>query len=82
MNFLFQQINDFVKIINRYLRLPIKEVTGLIVDSSTERHKVFSEFTAPKSKDDIIQMLGDQSSKTHTVFRVEGLVRTVAMGLN
>lgn len=66
----------------RYLRLPVKEVTGLIVDSSTERHNVFSKFGSPTSKSDIIQMLGDQSSKTHTVFRDAGIVRTVAMGTN
>lgn len=65
---------------NRYLRLPIKEVTGMIVDSSTERHETFSKFAAPKTKTDVVNMLGDQSGKNHTVFRDNSIVRTIAAG--
>lgn len=58
----------------------MKEVDGLIIDSSTERLSTFAKFGAPKSKTDVINMLGDHSGKTHEVFRDEGIVRTIAMG--
>lgn len=64
----------------RYQRLPIKEVDGLIIDSSIERLDTFARFGPPKTKTDVINMLGDQSAKNHVVFRDEGIVRTVAMG--
>lgn len=73
----------FHYILIRYLRLPIQEVTGPIIDSSNERHEVFSRFGVPKSKVDVINMLGDQSGKNHTVFRENGgqeFIKTVAMG--
>lgn len=69
---------------SRYLRLPIEEVTGPIIDSSNERHTTFGKFKAPKSKDDIIQMLGDQSAREHTVFRENGgeeFIKTIAVGM-
>lgn len=68
----------------RYLRLQIQEVTGLIIDSSTERHEVFSKFGAPKTKCDVVKMLGDQSGKVHTVFRENGgdeFIKTIAAGI-
>lgn len=69
----------------RYLRLPIQEVSGPIVDSSNERHRVFAEFKPPKSKEDVIQMLGDQSAPVYTVFSENGkaneFVKTVAVGM-
>lgn len=52
----------------------------MIVDSSTERHEAFSKFAAPKTKSDVVNMLGDQSGKNHTVFRDNGIVRTIAAG--
>lgn len=67
----------------RYLRLPIGEVGGMIVDSSTARHEVFDRIGKPKTKEDIIKMLGDQSGKVHTVFRENGgdqMVKTIAVG--
>lgn len=67
----------------RYLRLPIQEVTGPIIDSSNERHETFCRLGVPKTKIDAINMLGDQSGKVHTVFRENGgdeFIKTVAMG--
>lgn len=69
--------------VRRYLRLPIKEVSGLIIDSSNARHEVFDRFGKPKCKTDAINMLGDQSGKVHTVFRENGgneFVKTIAVG--
>lgn len=43
----------------------------------------FSKFSAPKTKDDIIQMLGDQTGKRHQVFRENGgeeFIKTIAVG--
>lgn len=67
----------------RYLRLSIKEVEGEGVDSSTERHATFDRLGKPKTKEDVIKMLGDQSGKVHTVFRENGgdlAVKTIAVG--
>lgn len=69
-------MNDFC----RYQRLPVKEVDGLIIDSSNERLDTFAKFGAPKTKSDVINMLGDQSAKNHVVFRDKGIVQTIAMG--
>lgn len=66
----------------RYLRLPIKEVGGLIVESSNARHRVFDRFGKPKTKEDVINMLGDCSDQTHPVFRAKDaeIVKTIAVG--
>ncbi|GAB0092228.1 uncharacterized protein DMENIID0001_072180 [Sergentomyia squamirostris] len=68
---------------NRYLRLQVPEVGGLIVDSSTERMRVMQSLGEPKNRDDIIKLLGDQSSKVHPVFRsrTEDPIKTIAMGI-
>lgn len=67
------------------MRLPIKEVTGPIIDSSNARHEVFTQLGQPKTKADAINILGDQSGKVHTVFRENGgdeFVKTIAVGAN
>ncbi|XP_031628712.1 uncharacterized protein LOC116344357 [Contarinia nasturtii] len=69
---------------NKYLRLPIEEVDGMIIDSSTARHEVFDRLGKPKTKGDAINMLGDQSGKIHTVFRENGgdeYVKTISVGI-
>lgn len=66
------------------MRLQIQEVTGPIIDSSIERHEVFSKFGAPKTKCDVVKMLGDRSGKVHTVFRENGgdeFIKTIAAGI-
>lgn len=57
----------------------------MIIDSSTARHEVFDRLGKPKSKEDAVNMLGDQSGKVHTVFRENGgneYVKTIAVGKN
>lgn len=75
---------DFlIKFHFRYLRLPIKEVTGLLIDSSIDRMNTFCTFPCPKTRDDVIKMLGDQSNKRYTVFCENGTnqaVKTIAVG--
>lgn len=73
--------NSFLR---RYSRLKIDEVVGPIIDSSVERLCTFAQFPAPKTKEDVIKMLGDQSAKNHTVFRENGgreFIKTVAVGM-
>lgn len=70
--------------VSRYQRLPIEEVTGLIIDSSNDRMETFCSFPAPKTKEDVINMLGDRSGKRHCVFwenNGEEPVKTVAVGM-
>lgn len=68
---------------NKYQRLKVDEVNGLIIDSSIARLETFCKYTKPSTKDDVIQMLGDESHKVHTVFRTGDTnpVLTVAVGI-
>ena len=70
---------------NRYLRLKVPEVTGLIIDSSVERMDTFKTFKKPKNKQDVIEMLGDTSAKEHQVFRgksgEEQFLMTICVGI-
>lgn len=58
-------------------------MAGLILDSSDARHEVFTRLGKPTSGRDVVNMLGDQSHKVHTVFRENGgdqFVKTIAVG--
>ncbi|KAG5684573.1 hypothetical protein PVAND_013798 [Polypedilum vanderplanki] len=70
---------------NKYLRLKVPEVDGLIIDSSIERMQTFQSFKPPKTKEDVIKMLGDQSAKNHHVFRdnpgQEEFLKTICVGI-
>lgn len=84
LNILTASPGEFIVHANMYLRLPVPEVTGLIVDSSVERMKTFNAFKAPKTLNDVIRMLGDQSAKEHTVFRekdAKDIIKTVCVGI-
>lgn len=54
----------------------------MIFDSSNARHRVFDRLGKPKTKEDVINMLGDCSDSAHPVFRSgeEEKVRTLAAG--
>uniref|UniRef100_A0A1B0CNI7 Peptidase C45 hydrolase domain-containing protein n=1 Tax=Lutzomyia longipalpis TaxID=7200 RepID=A0A1B0CNI7_LUTLO len=69
---------------NKYIRLKVPEVSsGLILDSSIERMVVLKKMGEPKSRGDIINMLGDESAKTHPVFRNrrDDAIKTIAVGI-
>ncbi|XP_054276013.1 beta-alanyl-dopamine/carcinine hydrolase-like [Macrosteles quadrilineatus] len=69
---------------NKYLRLQIPEVGGMIVSSSDSRHATQEGMPTPKTADDVINVLGDQSGKEFTIFREAGdddFVKTVAVGI-
>jgi hypothetical protein len=68
---------------NKYERMQIEQMSGLIIDSSVERMKTFKMFKEPKNRGDIVKMLGDQSAVEHTVFR-DGpgdMIKTIAVGI-
>lgn len=84
LNILTASPGEHIVHANKYLRLPVAEMTGLIIDSSVERMKTFKSFNAPKTLNDVIRMLGDQSAKEHTVFRekdAKDIIKTVCVGI-
>lgn len=71
---------------NKYLRLKVPEVTGLIIDSSIDRINTFQSYGSPKTKEDVINMLGDTTrGKEHQVFRdqagQEEFLKTICVGV-
>ncbi|XP_053691181.1 uncharacterized protein LOC128739705 [Sabethes cyaneus] len=84
LNILTASPGEYIVHANMYLRLPVPEMTGLIIDSSVERMKTFNAFKAPKTLNDVVRMLGDQSAKEHTVFRekdAKDIIKTVCVGV-
>lgn len=68
---------------NAYLRTEIEEFEGS-EKSSVERMKTLKSYPEPKTKEDVIQMLGDGNSKACPVFRdgkPNGNVKTIAVGI-
>lgn len=81
MNILF--VLHFILIFTyRYLHLPIKEVSGPIIESSSARHKLFDRLGKPKTIKDVINILGDESEPVHSVFRTgdKKIVQTICVG--
>ena len=71
---------------NKYLRLKVPEVTGLIIDSSIDRMETFKKIGNPKTKEDVIKMLGNANSeREHQVFRdragEEEFLKTICVGI-
>lgn len=60
-----RQINNLCS----YRRLGVKEVDEVILANSRGREEVFSKLPQPKSKADVLNMLGDQTNKKGYVFR-------------
>lgn len=85
LNILTASPGEFIVHCNKYLRLKVPEVTGLIIDSSVHRMNTFNKFPAPRTKSDVIKMLGDQSDPEHAVFRdqpgVEEFIKTICVGI-
>ncbi|XP_046663653.1 uncharacterized protein LOC124356598 [Homalodisca vitripennis] len=69
---------------NRYLRLQVPEVGGMIVSSSNHRETTMQNMPEPQSADDVIKVLGDQSDKEFTIYRESGdddYVKTISTGI-
>lgn len=71
---------------NKYLRLQVPEADGMIVKSSDCRHAAKERLPEPRTLQDVINILGDQSEKDKhfAVFRESGdedYVKTVCVGI-
>lgn len=74
---------------DRYLRLKIPEVGGLIVESSDNRQRAFDECKAPKTKKEVVRLLSHQEEDNFTIFRdykfndrkAKEPIATVAIGI-
>ncbi|XP_017779046.1 PREDICTED: uncharacterized protein LOC108564492 [Nicrophorus vespilloides] len=69
---------------NKYLRLEIQQIKGFVIDSAEARLDALKTFKPPKSKNDVIEMLGDQSGIKYRVFQDFGpddVVKTIAVGI-
>ncbi|KAI5702048.1 hypothetical protein M8J75_016059 [Diaphorina citri] len=88
VNILTCSQGEFLFHCNKYLRLDVPEVIGMMIDSSDRRQEVMDKLGAVKSKRDVISLLGDQTGGkpndgAHPIFRDEedGRVKTVAVGI-
>lgn len=83
LNILTVSQGEFSLHCNKYLRLPIEEVKGLIIDSSNDRMTTFTSFPPPKNREDVIRMLGDQSNSGFKVFGDgdQAFIKTICVGI-
>ncbi|XP_061392311.1 beta-alanyl-dopamine/carcinine hydrolase [Musca vetustissima] len=70
---------------NKYERIEIEQGNQIMIDSSVSRMNTFSTYEPAKSKQDVINMLGDCSGGEHCVFRennsLDQEVKTIAIGI-
>lgn len=64
----------------RYLRMQIEQNNQPMLESSKSRHNLFQMYGTPKTKNDVIQMLGEDAGENKRVFFDSGYVRTIAVG--
>ncbi|XP_018327238.1 uncharacterized protein LOC108738347 [Agrilus planipennis] len=84
LNIMTASPGEYLVHCNTYLRLRIPECQGLMQDSSISRLEAFGKYSAPKTKRDVINMLGDQSGSQYKVFQESGpqdIVKTIAVGI-
>ncbi|CAL7943972.1 unnamed protein product [Xylocopa violacea] len=69
---------------NRYLRLKIPEIDGLIINSSIRRMETICKHPPPKCRHDVINILSDQTDNEYRVYqeiKEDDLVKTIATGI-
>ncbi|XP_024936569.1 uncharacterized protein LOC107263304 isoform X2 [Cephus cinctus] len=69
---------------NKYLRLKVPEVDGLIIPSSEHRMEAICRHASPKTREDVIDILSDQTDNEYRVFQEIGpddYVKTIAVGI-
>uniref|UniRef100_A0A182KHA7 Peptidase C45 hydrolase domain-containing protein n=1 Tax=Anopheles christyi TaxID=43041 RepID=A0A182KHA7_9DIPT len=84
LNILTASPGEHIIHVNSYQRLPVPEVSGLIIESSVERMKTFAKYAPPKTVDDVVRMLSDVTASEHKVFRDHGKnqkVKTICVGI-
>ncbi|XP_001599569.1 uncharacterized protein LOC100114612 [Nasonia vitripennis] len=69
---------------NKYMRLKVPEVEGLIIDSSIHRMAAINRHPPPKTRQEVIDILSDQTDDDFRVYqdiRPEDFVKTIATGI-
>ncbi|XP_076170285.1 C45 family peptidase tan [Ptiloglossa arizonensis] len=69
---------------NKYLRLKVPEIDGLIIDSSVQRMETICNHPPPKSRQDILNILSDQTNDKYRVYQeinMDDRVKTIATGI-
>ncbi|XP_044014646.1 uncharacterized protein LOC122856846 isoform X2 [Aphidius gifuensis] len=69
---------------NKYLRLKIAEVDGVIIPSSEHRMAAIQRHPAPKTRSEIVNILSDQTDNEYRVYQEFGpddYVKTIATGI-
>lgn len=69
---------------NKYLRLEVPEVDGVIIDSSVKRMKAICNHPPAKSRQEVIEILSDQTDDQYRVYqemKPDDYVKTIATGI-
>ncbi|XP_058808212.1 beta-alanyl-dopamine/carcinine hydrolase isoform X2 [Phymastichus coffea] len=69
---------------NKYMRLPVPEVDGLIIDSSIHRMQAICRHSPPENLQDLINILSDQTDDDFRVYQEiqpSDFVKTIATGI-
>lgn len=69
---------------NKYLRLKIPEVEGLIIDSSISRAAAICKHPQPKCLQDVLEILSDQTDNKFRVYQEinpNDVIKTIATGI-
>lgn len=70
---------------SRYLRLKVEEVEGRIIESSNRRMEVISKHPPVECRQDVIDILSDQTGKDYRIYQDFGSdddeIKTIATGI-
>ncbi|XP_043674518.1 uncharacterized protein LOC122632105 [Vespula pensylvanica] len=69
---------------NKYLRLKIPEVKGLIIESSIHRMEAICKHPPPKCLQDVLEILSDQTDSEYRVYQdinPDDYIKTIATGI-
>ncbi|XP_011314040.1 uncharacterized protein tan [Fopius arisanus] len=69
---------------NKYLRLNVPEVDGVIISSSEHRHAAIARHPPPRTRREVMDILSDQTDNEYRVYQEFGpddYVKTIATGI-
>ncbi|XP_063986303.1 beta-alanyl-dopamine/carcinine hydrolase isoform X1 [Diachasmimorpha longicaudata] len=69
---------------NKYLRLKVPEVEGVIIASSEHRHAAIARHSPPRTRREVMDILSDQTDNEYRVYQDFGpddYVKTIATGI-
>ncbi|XP_014207370.1 uncharacterized protein LOC106638619 [Copidosoma floridanum] len=75
---------DYLYHCNKYMRLKVPEVVGCIIDSSIHRMEAINRHDQPKTLQDVIDVLSDQTDDDYRVYQEihpDDYVKTIATGI-